>query len=144
MLPISFFVFLFSRPILALISFLLIPLSLWRYVKQRFKSTQQAYYYIVTLEGLKSLSSSSGEGIHEKDGLTHAGGVVFRERDHVVEYLLVQASRNRTQWGLRKGHIEAGEEPRRTAVREVKEETGIGAQVVNWIEDVTLGSETGP
>jgi hypothetical protein len=30
-------------------------LSFWRYVERRYKSTQQAYWYVITLEGLNKL-----------------------------------------------------------------------------------------
>lgn len=71
-------------------------------------------------------------------GLTHAGGVVFRKRAASIEYLVVQASQDKSQWVLPKGHIEPGEDPRETAVREVKEETGYWARVVKWIQDLRL------
>lgn len=41
--------------------------------------------------------------------------------------------RGRLLWSLPKGHIEAGETPEETAVREVAEETGIIARVVEPI-----------
>ena len=114
-------------------------LSLGRYVGQRFKSTQQAYWFILMLEGAKNAAPSSP--LHRPDGLTHAGGVVFRKNGIVEEVLLVQASRNRNEWVLPKGHIEPGENPKETAVREVKEETGHWAKVVRWIDDVPLGAD---
>jgi 8-oxo-dGTP pyrophosphatase MutT (NUDIX family) len=42
---------------------------------------------------------------------------------------------------LPKGHIEPGEEPRVTAVREVQEETGQWARVVRWLENAHLGNK---
>ena len=61
-----------------------------------------------------------------------AGGVVFRlaaaRGASVPHYLLIRDSyRN---WGFPKGHLEAGEGPERAAVREVGEETGLEALVV--------------
>src|SRR5262249_41445497 len=105
------------------------------------KATQQAYWFVIMLEGLKGSSTETGALGHRPDGLTHAGGVVFRKRNGAVEYLLVQASKDRTQWVLPKGHIEPGEEPRETAVREVKEETGHWARVREWLEDLNLGAD---
>jgi 8-oxo-dGTP pyrophosphatase MutT (NUDIX family) len=131
------------RRLWALIWAGLLVLALWRYMDQRFKATQQAYWFVVTLEGMKELNSQTVRQAHRPDNLTHAGGVVFRKGAKTVEYLLVEASNNRMEWVLPKGHIEAGEEPRETAVREVKEETGQWARVVDWIEDVRfeVGSE---
>ena len=76
--------------------------------------------------------------------MTHAGGVVFRaRRDGSIEYLLAQASGKRHEWVLPKGHIEPGETPRVAAVREVREETGHWARIVDWIGDVDLPTATG-
>src|SRR5262245_50441854 len=90
---------------------------------------------------MKDSSTQSPSPGHRPDGLTHAGGVVCRKRGGDVEYLLAQASKNRAQWVLPKGHIEPGEDPRETAVREVKEETGHWARVVGWIDDLKLGAD---
>ena len=61
---------------------------------------------------------------------THAGGVVFRERAGAREYLLVRPSDGRDAWVLPKGHLDPGEEPSETAVREVAEEAGVAAAIV--------------
>ncbi len=59
---------------------------------------------------------------------TSAGGVVFRHGREGVVFLLIRDSYN--NWGFPKGHLEAGEEPERAALREVSEETGLGALVM--------------
>lgn len=56
---------------------------------------------------------------------THAGGIVFRSSNHQVEYLLVGPKREVGEWIFPKGHIEENEEPWKTAIREVLEETGV-------------------
>ena len=61
---------------------------------------------------------------------SHAGGIVARTVDGEREYLLVEARRSRGEWVLPKGHIEAGETPEETAVREVEEEAGVRAVVI--------------
>jgi len=61
---------------------------------------------------------------------SHAGGVVARTVSGEREYLLIEARRSRAQWVLPKGHIEPGETPEATAVREVEEEAGVRAEVV--------------
>jgi 8-oxo-dGTP pyrophosphatase MutT (NUDIX family) len=119
---------------------LLLP-ALLRYIDQRFKGTQQAYWFVITLEALGHASKPKPP--EAKPGeLTHAGGVVFRRRGEAVEYLLVQASKDRSQWVLPKGHIEPGEEARATAVREVLEEAGVWARVMRPIDDVRFGDGT--
>jgi ADP-ribose pyrophosphatase YjhB (NUDIX family) len=64
---------------------------------------------------------------------THAGGVVFRMRGVSPEILLVTAKREPSVWVLPKGHIEAGESPDQTAVREVFEEAGVTARIVEFL-----------
>ena len=60
-----------------------------------------------------------------------AGGVVLRTIDGVVHALVIRDPYKR--WGLPKGHSEDGESPQETALREVREETGLG--------DLRLGPE---
>ena len=112
---------------------------LWRYVDQRFKATQQAYWLVITLE------ASNKDGVrfpaeHPRSGPTHAGGVVYRAVDDTTRYLVIQARRNKAEWVLPKGHIEPGEDPRATAVRETQEETGHWARIERPIGDYQLGA----
>ena len=112
--------------------------ALWRYIDQRFKATQQAYWHVLTLE---SSNKSKPAAPPRDDGLTHAGGVVYRlNRSGEAMYLLVQSSKNRKEWVLPKGHIELGEDPREAAVREVLEEAGHWAFIEKWLEDSRLSS----
>jgi 8-oxo-dGTP pyrophosphatase MutT (NUDIX family) len=79
-----------------------------------------------------------------------AGGVVVRRVDEtsahaaaidVPTYEVVLASRRRRDgslaWGLAKGLVEPGEDPAATAVREVREETGIEAEIIEPLGDVS-------
>lgn len=121
----------------------LLILVLWRYIDQRFKATQQAYWFVISLESMKGEVVAATRPARA-DGLTHAGGVVFQEMSGAVQYLLIQATNNRDEWVLPKGHIEPGESPQYAAVREVWEETGCWARVEKWIEDIHFpsGDET--
>ena len=51
------------------------------------------------------------------------GALVVRRRDGVEEILLIK--HNGGHWAYPKGHVEAGETEEETALREVKEETGL-------------------
>ena len=64
-----------------------------------------------------------------------AGGVVFRERqDGGFDIALIRTHEGR--WQLPKGWVEDGEEMERTALREVREEAGVGAEVVGPLDKV--------
>ncbi|MDP4001086.1 MAG: NUDIX domain-containing protein [bacterium] len=52
-----------------------------------------------------------------------AGGVVFRKTNGDLQFLLIQDPKKR--WNLPKGHIESGETPEQSAIREVSEETNL-------------------
>jgi len=66
-------------------------------------------------------------------GSTHAGGVVYRMKDATLELLLVSSRYDKSIWVLPKGHIEPGESSDETAVREVFEEAGVTARIVEFL-----------
>jgi 8-oxo-dGTP pyrophosphatase MutT (NUDIX family) len=120
-------------PKVALVCLVLWFLAFWRFVDQRLKATSQAYWYIVTLE-----AEREGGYRHKKSNSpTHAGGVVYRKNGGNLEYLLVSAKKNPSEWVLPKGHVEVGECLEETAVREVREETGVWARPVSPLKRVT-------
>lgn len=109
---------------------LLLVLAFWRYADQRLKATNQAYWYIITLESLAKDGDRFRQ--HTSDAVerpSHAGGVVYRTRSGRVEYLLVQAKGDAQEWVLPKGHVEPHETTAQAAVREVREETGVWASI---------------
>ena len=55
-------------------------------------------------------------------GRETSAGVILRRYTSRWEYLLLDYG---THWDFPKGHIEAGEDPQTTAMRELEEETGI-------------------
>jgi 8-oxo-dGTP pyrophosphatase MutT (NUDIX family) len=63
---------------------------------------------------------------------------VYRVRSGRTEFLLVTSRRRPDVWVYPKGHIEPGETPQETAVREVEEESGVRANVVSRLDDVVL------
>lgn len=64
-----------------------------------------------------------------------AGGVVYRRVGDTFEVVAVHRNRH-TDWSLPKGHIEKGETREQAAVREVKEETGLDARIVDALGEV--------
>ena len=55
---------------------------------------------------------------------TSAGAVIFR-RDNEIKYLILHYKFKGDYWDFPRGNIEKGETEEQTAVREIKEETGI-------------------
>ena len=60
-----------------------------------------------------------------------AGGVVYRRADEGIEVVLASRRTRKGQlaWGLAKGGIELGETKEAAAIREVREETGMTAEI---------------
>jgi ADP-ribose pyrophosphatase YjhB (NUDIX family) len=112
-------------------------IALWRYMEQRYKATNQAYWSVITL------TARDGTVVFDKSAKvpnpTHAGGVVFRKRWWGgVKYLLLEAKDDPAQWVLPKGHVEEDEQHRDAAVREVLEETGVWAAIVSDLRDMSF------
>ncbi len=92
------------------------------------------------IQGFKKLVYRRKGEIEEVVHETTAGGVIFR-RDKLqadkIQILLIQDTKNR--WTIPKGHVEPGEEPRQTADREIKEETGLKTiKVYSWLGKVNF------
>lgn len=69
---------------------------------------------------------------------TTSGGIVFRRNTGGrLEILLIRDAKNR--WTIPKGHVEPEEEPKQTAEREIREETGLQEmRVHNWLGKVSF------
>jgi periplasmic divalent cation tolerance protein len=62
-----------------------------------------------------------------------AGGVVYRRQSRGIEIALIHV---RGRWGLPKGHVEPGESADQTALREVREETGLEGRVARKLGEI--------
>ena len=63
-----------------------------------------------------------------------SGGVVYRKHKGTVEIALIRV---RDRWCLPKGQVEEGEGLQETALREVREETGLEGKIVEKLGDIT-------
>jgi len=70
------------------------------------------------------------------DGEFSAGGVVVRGEECVVIVPFKRSPQGERVLGLPKGHPDGDETPEQTANREVREETGVVAEVVEPLGDV--------
>lgn len=52
-----------------------------------------------------------------------SGAIIFKEEGRIREYLILNYGAG--HWDFAKGHVEEGEGPEDTAIREIEEETGI-------------------
>ncbi len=65
-----------------------------------------------------------------------AGGVIFRRNKELIEIAMVSTKKG-SVWCLPKGLIDRGEKPEETAVREVKEETGLNGKIIEKLGEIT-------
>ena len=114
----------------------LLLLALWRYMEQRFKATNQAYWFVITLTA-KDGKLTFDKAVRTADRPTRAGGVVYRMRGGTAEYLLVEVKNDPSQWVLPKGHVEEGESDREAVVRGVHKKAGVWAQIADGLHDVS-------
>ena len=70
-----------------------------------------------------------------------AGGVVVRDRDVIVIVPVRRDARGSRVLGLPKGHPEGNETPEQAAAREVREETGVDAELVDELGDIEYSYE---
>ena len=65
-----------------------------------------------------------------------SGGVIFKKSNNSFEIALISKRKGKI-WCLPKGHVEEGEHLTETAVREVKEETGLTGRITDKLGDIT-------
>jgi len=65
-----------------------------------------------------------------------SGGVIFKRHNSIIEVAMV-AVKGGTIWCLPKGLIDKGENPEKTALREVEEETGLKGRIIEKLGEIT-------
>jgi 8-oxo-dGTP pyrophosphatase MutT (NUDIX family) len=72
---------------------------------------------------------------------TSAGGIVIRFADSIPQLILGRRKRENEgeTWTLPKGTPEPGETTEETALREVREETGLTVRIVSPLDDIEYG-----
>lgn len=91
------------------------------------------------IKGIRRFIPGRRPTIQEVVRETTSGGIIFRRnaQSGKIEILLIQDAKNR--WTIPKGHVEPDEEPKQTAEREIREETGLQEmKVFNWLGKVNF------
>ena len=82
---------------------------------------------------------------HRAQRQVSAGGVITRFQDGRPQVCLIHRRQDgRLVWALPKGHVESGEALKTTAMREVREETGLVGECVKSLGSITYGFTTVP
>ena len=65
------------------------------------------------------------------------GAVVYRQEGRDLRFLLVK-NKNGRHWGFPKGHMEQDETEQQTAIREVREETGLQIEICDGFRETSI------
>lgn len=87
---------------------------------------------LTILGSLKNIRIAEIKCLYEKS----CGGLIFHKARHGTKVLLVKNNNGR-YWSFPKGHIEKGETEKQTAIREIKEETGLDVQIIDGFREVS-------
>jgi len=78
--------------------------------------------------------------VNDKGEIEKAGCVVVNDKGQI----LLVTNKDRTVWGLPKGHAEVNESSEAVAVRETREETGHEVEILKYVGDMTyVNGQTG-
>lgn len=84
------------------------------------------------LYGLKNVKLKELTCLYEKS----CGALVFNRTKQNIKLLLIKNNNGR-YWSFPKGHIEKGETEQQTALREIKEETGLDVTLIKGFKEIS-------
>jgi 8-oxo-dGTP pyrophosphatase MutT (NUDIX family) len=84
------------------------------------------------LGSLKNIKLKEISCLYEKS----CGAIIFHKTKQNTKILLVKNSNGR-YWSFPKGHIEEGENEQQTAIREIKEETGLDVTLIDNFREIS-------
>src|SRR5947209_6163146 len=79
----------------------------------------------------------NNESEEQEPILVSSGGVLYRKNPGAIEVCLI-AKRDMKVWAIPRGRVEPGENPEETAIREVREETGFQAKVLEKLDEINF------
>jgi 8-oxo-dGTP diphosphatase len=100
--------------------------NLWKKKDPKSVPSDKKKHYSVE----KSVPDPSKRKLKPRKKWTSAGGVVFDSLKTMNKVWIIKPSNNYGPWAFPKGRVDEGESMKKTAVREVAEETGITAQIL--------------
>ncbi len=84
------------------------------------------------LKGLKNVEIENLNCLYEKS----CGAIIIHKSGDKHKVLLVK-NHNGRYWSFPKGHVEKGETEEQTAIREIKEETGLDVEIIDSFREVS-------
>lgn len=85
------------------------------------------------LGALRSVEIESVSCLYEKS----CGAIIIHKEDNNKYMVLLVKNHNGRYWSFPKGHVEKGENEHQTAIREIKEETGLDVEIVESFREVS-------
>ena len=85
------------------------------------------------LKGLRNVEIQSLNCLYEKS----CGAIIIYKANENNHKVLLVKNHNGRYWSFPKGHVEKGETEQQTAIREIKEETGLDVEIVDSFREVS-------
>lgn len=85
------------------------------------------------LSALRNIKIESLSCLYEKS----CGAIIVHKQNNNAYNVLLVKNHNGRYWSFPKGHVEKGESEKQTAIREIKEETGLDVEIVGDFREVS-------